>query len=177
MKYIGIVSLFTFQSVVGYAPNPVIVSAAKGMGLLAPIFKAEAALQAAALGAMAKVNKEEVANEINVAKTANKILIYTYSLSPFSSEAVKILESTGREFTEISLGPEWFLLGGKESVARVLLSEEVDDGATSLPKIFIDGKCIGGCDELSSLASSGELEKMLSPKSPTKKTGLFSLPW
>lgn len=121
MKYIALFCLSLSQSVIGYAPNPAIVVAAKGMGLLAPVFKAEAALQAQALGALAKVNKEEVANEINNAKAANKILIYTYSLSPFSSEAVKILEATGKEFTEISLGPEWFLLGGKESVARVLL--------------------------------------------------------
>jgi glutaredoxin 3 len=179
MKLIVITGALLLPFAFGYAPNPVISAAAKGMGLLAPIFKAEAAIQAATLGAISNVNKDDVVNEINEAKAKNKVLIYTYTLSPFSSEAVKILESTGKEFTEIPLGPEWFLLGGKESVARVVLSEEVENGATSLPKIFIGGKCIGGCDELTSLAKSGELETVLSSafsSSTSKKTG-FSFPW
>jgi hypothetical protein len=59
------------------------------------IFQAEAAIQAASLAAI----------KINDAKTKNKVLIFTYTRSLFSSEAVKILESTGKEFTEIPLGP------------------------------------------------------------------------
>jgi len=105
--------------------------------------------------------------------------MYTYGLSPFSSEARNILEATDYEFTEIELGAEWFALGGKGSVTRVALSEEVDSGATSLPKIFIGGKCIGGCSELSDLATSGELDTLLSQakvpkKNAPKKAGLFA---
>ena len=81
------------------------------------------------------------------------------------------MESTDYEFTEVELGAEWFLLGGKESVTRVALSEEVENGATSLPKIFIGGQCIGGCDELSQLASSGELDAVLSKAKVPKKNG------
>jgi len=98
---------------IAYAPNPVISIAAKGMGLLAPIFKVEALLQAAVLGAISKVEKDDVVAEINELKKTNKALIYTYGLSPFSSEAVNILEGTGYDFTKIELGAEWFLLGGK----------------------------------------------------------------
>ena len=107
---------------------------------------------------------------INENKTKNKALIYTYGLSPFSAEATKILEGTGYEFTEIELGAEWFLLGGEGSVTRVALSEQVEDGATSLPKIFIGGKCIGGCSALSELAETGELETLLA-KSKVSKVG------
>ena len=42
-------------------------------------------------------------------------LIYTYGWSPFSSEAVQLLESTGYDFVQKELGAEWFLLGGQES--------------------------------------------------------------
>ena len=164
-------SLLTVLSAVNaYSPNPAINVAAKGMSLLKPIFKAEAELQAAALGALSKVDKESVVLDINDKKTKNKALIYTYGLSPFSSEAVKILEGTGYEFTEIELGAEWFLLGGEGSVTRVALSEEVEDGATSLPKVFIGGKCIGGCSALSDLAESGELETLLA-KAKVPKAG------
>ena len=38
---------------------------------------------------------------------------------------------------------------------------EIASGATSLPKVFIGGNCIGGCAELSDLVSSGELEGLL----------------
>eukprot|EP00557_Chaetoceros_sp_GSL56_P011329 CAMPEP_0176477354 /NCGR_PEP_ID=MMETSP0200_2-20121128/576_1 /TAXON_ID=947934 /ORGANISM="Chaetoceros sp., Strain GSL56" /LENGTH=177 /DNA_ID=CAMNT_0017873155 /DNA_START=207 /DNA_END=740 /DNA_ORIENTATION=- len=144
-----------------YSPNPVIGVVAKGMRLLKPIFQLEAQIQAAALGSLSNVDRENVISEINEMKQKNKALVYTYGLSPFSSEAVNILKSTGYEFKNIELGLEWFLFGGKESVIRVALSEEVDDRATSLPKIFIGGKCIGGCSELMVLKESGELENML----------------
>mmetsp|Transcript_10082 Transcript_10082/g.14799 ORF Transcript_10082/g.14799 Transcript_10082/m.14799 type:complete len:180 (-) Transcript_10082:158-697(-) len=154
-----------------YTPNAGISVAAKGMSLLKPIFKAEAALQAAALGAISNVDKQSIIDEVKDAKTKNKALIYTYGLSPFSSEAVKILEGTGYEFTRIELGAEWFLLGGKESVTRVVLSEEVESGSTSLPKIFIGGNCIGGCSELSDLVKNGKLESMLTKAKVPKKGG------
>ncbi len=153
-----------------YAPNAVISVAAKGMNLLKPVFKLEAELQAAALGAIAKVDKQSVIDEINDTKTKNKAVIYTYGLSPFSSEAVNILEGTGYEYKQIELGAEWFLLGGKESVTRVALADEIESGATSLPKIFIGGQCIGGCSELADLAESGELDAVLA-KAKTPKKG------
>jgi Glutaredoxin and related proteins len=156
------VALISFNSQsLAYSPNPVIGVVAKGMRLLKPIFQLEAQIQAATLGSLSKVDKESVVSEIDDLKQQHKALVYTYGLSPFSSEAVNILKSTGYEFKNIELGLEWFLLGGKESVMRVALSEEVDDRATSLPKIFIGGKCIGGCSELIDLKESGELENML----------------
>jgi glutaredoxin len=181
MKSVAAIALLSTLSLTSaYSPNAAISVAAKGMGLLKPIFKLEAQIQAAALGAIGKVDKEEIVADIKNLKTKNKALIYTYGLSPFSTEAKAILEGTGYAFFEVELGPEWFLLGGKGSVTRVALSEEVEGGATSLPKIFIGGKCIGGCSELSELAKSGELETTLAKaKVPKKggaaKKGAFSL--
>ena len=72
-----------------------------------------------------------------------------------------MLDASGCEYTNVELGKEWFLLGGEGSEARVALSREVEGGATSLPKIFIGGECIGGCAELADLAESGELVEMV----------------
>jgi glutaredoxin 3 len=172
MKSVAAIALISTLSLASaYSPNVAISVAAKGMGFLKPIFKLEAEIQAAALGAIGKVDKEEIIADINNLKTKNKALIYTYGLSPFSTEAKAILEGTDYEFVEVELGPEWFLLGGKESVTRVALSKEVEGGATSLPKIFIGGKCIGGCSELSELAKSGELETALAKARVPKKGG------
>ena len=82
-------------------PNPVIKLAANGMSLLKPIFGLEAQLQAAVLGAISNVDKEAVAGDIDVLKSQNKVLIYTYGLSPFSTEALSILEASGYEYTNV----------------------------------------------------------------------------
>lgn len=118
-------------------------------------------------------------SEIEAQKKANKALIYTYGLSPFSTEALAMLDASGFEYTKIELGAEWFLLGPEQSVTRVALSKEVENGATSLPKIFIGGKCIGGCSELATLVESGELEGLMkqskvSPKGGAVKKSGFS---
>jgi glutaredoxin-related protein len=156
--------------VVTKTANPVINVAANGMSLLKPVFGAEAKIQAFVLGG--SVDEVDVIAEIEAEIKANKILIYTYALSPFSTEAVAILESSGYDFEKIELGAEWFLLGGFNSVKRVSLSKYADSGATSLPKVFIGGKCIGGCAELSSAVESGEFNELVE-KASVKK-GMFA---
>ena len=146
-------------------PNPVIKVMANGMNLLKPAFAAEAKIQASILGS--SVNTDDVAKEIAAEIKSNKVVIYTYGLSPFSSEALAILDSTGVDYTPIELGAEWFLLDEKDSVKRVALSEQVDSGATSLPKVFVNGKCIGGCAELAQAVESGEFASLTS--SPKNK--------
>ena len=143
--------------------NPVIKAASAGMGLLKPIFSAEASLQAAALGGLAGVDEAEVVAEIEAAKKANPVLIYTYALSPFSTEALALLDSTGYEYETIELGLEWFTLGGRGSRTRAALAS-YGEGASSLPKIFIGGDAIGGASGYSALAdaaASGELDTRL----------------
>mmetsp|Transcript_25216 Transcript_25216/g.58261 ORF Transcript_25216/g.58261 Transcript_25216/m.58261 type:complete len:187 (-) Transcript_25216:37-597(-) len=158
-------------SALSYTPNAVVGTAARGMSLLAPAFKLEAQLQASALGLLGNVEKEEIVAELQNNVQKNKALIYTYGLSPFSSEAKSILDSTGYDYNEIELGAEWFLLGPRESITRVALAEEIEGGATSLPKIFIGGKCIGGCVELAQLQENGELEGLLKKSGASKKGG------
>jgi glutaredoxin-related protein len=147
--------------------NPVIKAMANGMTLFKPVFAAEAKLQASILGS--KVTEQEVAQEIAAEIKSSPIVVYTYGLSPFSTEAVSILEKTGYSFNKIELGAEWFLLNGKDSVKRVLLSEFVENGATSLPKVFVGGKCIGGCAELAQSVESGEFDTLVNSGKKQKK--------
>jgi hypothetical protein len=145
-------------------PNPVIKTLSAGMGLLKPVFGLEAKLQAAALGAVAGYTMADAVAEVNQAKASNPVLIYTYALSPFSTEALKLLESSGYEFTKVELGLEWFTLGGKGSQLRVAMGDMVPNGATSLPKIFIGGEPLTGASGYSALAEAveeGTLEGLL----------------
>jgi hypothetical protein len=154
------------------SPNPLIKVASSGMGLIKPLFVAEAQVQAAVLGGIAGVSDSDVEAEIEADKSANPILIYTYGLSPFSTEALSLLDSTGYEYTKIELGLEWFALGGNGSKKRTALAGMVENGATSLPKIFIGGAPLGGASGYSALAEaieSGQLEGLLK-SSGAKKT-------
>ena len=51
------------------------------------------------------------------------MVVYTYGLSPFSSEALALLDGTGATYRSIELGPEWFLLNGRASAKRTELLE------------------------------------------------------
>ena len=110
------------------------------MELLKPIFSLENKLQAALLGSLGKVDREEVKSELEALKK-KPCVIYTYGLSPFSSEAVSLLEKSGANFEKRELGAEWFLLGPRASVIRGELLELT--GQSSLPHIFIGGEHIG----------------------------------
>ena len=85
------------------ALNPAIKLAGKGMALLGPVFTLENKLQAAALGRIGGVDSEDVKQEIADDIKA-PCVIYTYGLSPFSTEAVALLEAKGANFEVKELG-------------------------------------------------------------------------
>ncbi len=80
-----------------------------------------------------------------------EIEIYTQPFCPYCSRALKLLESKGVAFKEIEAP------GG--SPARVEARER--SGRTSVPQVFIDGKHIGGCDDLVALDRKGGLDPLL----------------
>ena len=147
--------------VCGAALNPVLRVAGMGMQVLKPVFTLENKLQAAVLGAVGSVSPEDVRDELDSVKNA-PCVIYTYGLSPFSSEAIAVLEARGAKFEIRELGAEWFLLGPRASVLRAEL--EAMTGQSSLPHVFIGGEHVGGLATgpgLAALDESGELEAKL----------------
>jgi glutaredoxin len=160
-------------------PNPIIKSLANGMKLLKPVFGVEAQLQANLLGR--GVDRTAIENEIDAEIASPTVVIYTYGLSPFSTEALAMLEancaSSSVNYKTIELGAEWFLLNGKDSVKRVALAARCEDQSTSLPKIFINGNCIGGCAELAELVESGQFQVLTKPKVTAAKKEAFANPF
>jgi len=130
--------------------------ASLGMGLLKPIFAAEAKLQA--LG----YDEEEIRAKISEDVKSAPVVVYTYGLSPFCTEATKLLDSLGAQYKEIQLAPEWFLMLGESAAKRAELGAMY--GRTSMPQIFIGGESVGGLMEgpgLVPLYESGELTAKL----------------
>ncbi len=81
-----------------------------------------------------------------------EVEIYTQPWCPFCERAVHILTSKGVAFREIDAP------GGSAARAE---ARERSGGRTSAPQIFIDGKHIGGCDELVALDRSGKLDPLI----------------
>lgn len=81
-----------------------------------------------------------------------EIEIYTTPMCPFCWRAKRMLDDRNVDYVEINLWSE------KERRREMV---ERADGRTSVPQIFIDGKGIGGSDELAALESSGDLDRLL----------------
>ena len=82
-----------------------------------------------------------------------QIEIYTSMLCGFCHRAKHLLKQKGAAFEEIDV-----------TVEPRKRAEMIDraGGRTSVPQIFIDGRHIGGCDELHALESEGKLDPLLS---------------
>ena len=69
------------------------------------IFSLETKLQALVLGKLGGVDVEDVKAEL-AAAAQEPCVIYSYGLSPFSTEALALLEETGAKFENRQLGLE-----------------------------------------------------------------------
>jgi glutaredoxin 3 len=81
-----------------------------------------------------------------------KIEIYTTPICPYCARAKGLLEDKGVGFQEIDV----FMDSGQRETMR-----ERAGGRNTVPQIFIDGKHIGGCDELVALERAGRLDPLL----------------
>lgn len=79
-----------------------------------------------------------------------KIEIYTWSYCPFCQKAKSILESKNVEFVEFEISRD-------KSKLKEL---KKNTGSGSVPQIFVDGKFLGGCDELVAIVKKGDFEKL-----------------
>ena len=80
------------------------------------------------------------------------IEIYTQPWCPFCERAVHLLSAKNVEFQEID--------SPHGSASRADATRR-SGGRTTMPQIFIDGRHIGGCDDLVALDQAGKLDPML----------------
>jgi glutaredoxin 3 len=81
-----------------------------------------------------------------------KVEMYTKMGCPYCMRARKLLSAKGIAFEDIDI-----TMGGpkrKEMLERA-------PGHSTVPSIFIDGKHIGGSDDLAALDARGELDQLL----------------
>ncbi len=81
-----------------------------------------------------------------------KIEIYSTTYCPYCVRAKALMDAKDLDYTEIDVTGD--------DAARIALVEKAG-GRKTVPQIFIDGKGIGGYDDLRALEESGELDRIL----------------
>ena len=81
-----------------------------------------------------------------------KVEVYTTTFCPFCVRAKSLLKSKGVPFVEIDVTDD------AELRQKMV---EMSGGRRTVPEIFINGKIIGGFDELKALNDKGELDPLL----------------
>jgi glutaredoxin 3 len=81
-----------------------------------------------------------------------KVEIYSKTFCSYCFRAKRLLDSKGIQYVEHEV-----LFSGPEKQEMM----ERSGGRTTVPQIFIDGRHIGGCQELYELDSEGKLDELL----------------
>ncbi len=80
------------------------------------------------------------------------IEIYTKFMCPYCTRAKRLLDSKGAAYEEHDI-----TLGGPKRAEML----ERANGRTTVPQIFIDGRHIGGSDDLAALEQDGQLDALI----------------
>jgi glutaredoxin 3 len=81
-----------------------------------------------------------------------KVEIYTKAWCPYCSRAMALLSSKGVQPEEHDI-----TVGGPRKAEMI----DRANGRTTVPQIFIDGRHIGGSDDLAALDRQGKLDPLL----------------
>ena len=80
------------------------------------------------------------------------VVIYTKPGCPYCFSAMALLKKKGVDYTEIV---------ASNDPAKKAEMVEKSGGKATFPQIFIDGKHIGGCDDIHALDDRGGLDPLL----------------
>ena len=78
--------------------------------------------------------------------------IYTTKTCPYCVKAKRLLDAKDVDYAEIDVT-------GDDKARDDLVARS--EGRRTVPQIFINGKAIGGCDDLHALDADGKLDLML----------------
>ena len=86
-----------------------------------------------------------------------RVIVYSQPFCGYCSAAKRLLTQKGAEFSEVDVLLE---AGRRDEMI------ERSGGLRTVPQIFIDGRHVGGYDDLSALDKSGELDRLLAAPAP-----------
>lgn len=81
-----------------------------------------------------------------------KVEIYTKAFCPYCTRALRLLGDKNVAFEEYDI-----TMGGPKRAEMI----ERAGGRTTVPQVFIDGRHIGGSDDMAALERAGKLDALL----------------
>jgi monothiol glutaredoxin len=95
-------------------------------------------------------------DEIGKAISANDVILFMKGTPDqpacgFSARTVAILESVGRPFAAVDVLPD----------PRIRQELSALSNWPTVPQLFVDGELVGGCDIVTEMYQSGELQQLL----------------
>mmetsp|Transcript_35106 Transcript_35106/g.99571 ORF Transcript_35106/g.99571 Transcript_35106/m.99571 type:complete len:99 (+) Transcript_35106:251-547(+) len=87
--------------------------------------------------------------------SAHDVMVFSKSYCPFCKRAVQILRQAFGDAVEVL---EMEDRADCDDLQDELLKQT---GGRSVPRVFIKGKFVGGCDDVTALANKGELKRLL----------------
>ncbi|KQU56145.1 glutaredoxin [Sphingomonas sp. Leaf339] len=78
--------------------------------------------------------------------------IYTKAFCPYCTRAMRLLDAKGVDPQEFDI-----TMGGPKRAEMIQRAQ----GRTTVPQVFIDGRHVGGYDDLAALDRSGGLDPLL----------------
>ena len=81
-----------------------------------------------------------------------KVEIYTSMFCGYCARAKALLSRKGVDYVEHDVDADGSL---REAMTKRA------GGRTSVPQVFIDGRHVGGCDDIHALDAAGQLDKLL----------------
>lgn len=83
-----------------------------------------------------------------------EVVIYSKNYCPYCQRVKALLDEKGVKYQEIDITYD-------EAKQKEMMERS---GRTTVPEIFIDGRHIGGCNDLYKLEEKGKLDKLLMSK-------------
>jgi glutaredoxin 3 len=87
----------------------------------------------------------------------HRVLVYSTPFCGYCSAAKRLLTTKGADYAEVDV------MFDSERRDEMI---ERSGGRRTVPQIFIDGRYIGGFDDLSALDKAGELDRLLAAPAP-----------
>jgi len=104
------------------------------------------------------VTDEQIREEILATIENNRIMLFMkgtpdFPRCGFSARSVQCLDAAGADYAAMDILPD----------PRIRQQLSAHSGWPTIPQLFIDGELIGGCDIITELYQTGELQKLVAP--------------
>jgi monothiol glutaredoxin len=104
------------------------------------------------------VTDEQIREEILATIENNRIMLFMkgtpdFPRCGFSARSVQCLDAAGADYAAMDILPD----------PRIRQQLSAHSGWPTIPQLFVDGELVGGCDIITELYQTGELQKLVAP--------------